>query len=138
MTHTELTSFRKQLLALKKRLGADVYELGNEAFHLKGEGGNVSHMPSHLADLGTDNAEQEMTITLLETEGQTLAEIAEALARLDGEAFGRCERCDNEISTERLEALPYVRHCFECARRLEQEVGANGGWSNGCYRRSPL
>jgi DnaK suppressor protein len=127
MTHLELTSFRKQLLALKKRLGADVYELGNEAFQRKAEGG-ISRMPSHLADLGTDNAEQQMTITLLECEGRTLAETAEALARLDAGTFGRCEACEDEISTERLEALPYVRHCVECARQSEQEVGANGGW----------
>ncbi len=131
MTHKELTSFRQQLLALKKRLGADVYELGNEAFRRKGEAGNLSHAPSHLADLGTDNAEQQMTITLLESEGRTLVETADALARLDAGTYGRCEACDNEISTERLEALPYVRHCVECARRSEQGVGANEGWSNG-------
>jgi RNA polymerase-binding transcription factor DksA len=73
-----------------------------------------------MADLGTDTFEHEVTLGLLETEGQTLQEVAAAVGRIDGGTYGRCERCGAEINRERLQALPYVRHCIACARTVQQ------------------
>jgi RNA polymerase-binding transcription factor DksA len=56
----------------------------------------------------------------METEGQTLQEIAAAVGRIDNGAYGRCERCGVEIGRDRLQALPYVRHCIACARTVQQ------------------
>src|SRR5262249_54076846 len=96
MTTSELYSFREQLLRLKDRLQVDVCDLGEEALR-HNEDSNLSHLPLHLADLGTDNFEQEVAISLLENEEQTLAETAAALARIETQTFGRCEECQTEI-----------------------------------------
>jgi RNA polymerase-binding transcription factor DksA len=77
-------------------------------------------MPIHMADLGTDNFEQEFTLSLLQNEEHALEEIDAAIGRIDRGAFGRCEECDKEIPRDRLKALPYARHCLACARKLEQ------------------
>jgi len=77
-------------------------------------------MPIHMADLGTDNFEQEFTLSLLQNEEQLLGEIAAALERVSQGAFGRCENCQGEIPKARLQAVPYARYCVECARKLEQ------------------
>jgi DnaK suppressor protein len=119
MTTTELHSFREQLLHLKDRLHVKVCDLGEEALR-RNRDSNLSHLPLHLADLGTDNFEQEVTISLLENGEQTLAETAAALARIEAQTFGRCEECQTEIPRARLEALPYTRHCIDCARELER------------------
>jgi RNA polymerase-binding transcription factor DksA len=123
MTKTELHAHRQQLLALRDRLNGDVSHLTDEALHGSGgeNGGNLSHMPIHMADLGTDNFEQENTLHLLRKEEQILAEITAALDRIDKGTFGRCEECQEPIQPkERLRELPYTRYCVECARKLDQ------------------
>ena len=123
MTKTELHAHRQQLLALRDRLNGDVSHLTDEALHGSGgeNGGNLSHMPIHMADLGTDNFEQENTLNLLANEEQMLAEIAAALDRIDNGTFGRCEECHGEILPKaRLKELPYTRYCVACARKLDQ------------------
>ena len=122
MNSTELKTYKKQLLALQERLGGDVSHLTDEAFNKQGDetGGNLSHMPIHMADLGTDNFEQENTLNLLANEESMLREIAAALERIDNGKFGKCEECHGEIAKSRLKELPYTRFCVECARKMDQ------------------
>ena len=125
MTKTKLRSVREQLRSLAKRLGADVTHLEDEVFPKVGRAttGNLSKVPLHPADLATDHSEQEKTMGLLEREQQTLHEITAALLRIDQGIFGRCEECGEEIPEARLEAVPYARHCIDCARKIEAEAG---------------
>ena len=122
MTKAELETYREALLALRKRLTGDVSHLADEALRARGgeASGSLSNAPLHMADLGTDNFEQEFTLSLLENEEQALDEISAALDRIDKGTFGLCEECGKEIPRERLKALPYARRCVACARKLEQ------------------
>jgi RNA polymerase-binding protein DksA len=124
MTQAELASYRKQLLDLRNRLNGDVSHLTTEALRNTGgeASGSLSNTPIHMADLGTDNFEQEFTLGLIQNEEQALDEIAAALDRLDQGTFGRCEECHKEIPKQRLQAIPYTRHCVECARKLQQSA----------------
>ncbi len=124
MTKTELETFRENLVALRDRHNGDVSHLADEALRRTGGGaaGNLSNMPIHMADLGTDNFEQEFTLSLLQNEEQLLEEIAAALERIKQGTFGRCEECQGEIPKPRLQAVPYARYCVECARKLEQNT----------------
>jgi len=124
VTNTELEAYRQQLLALRTRLSGHVSDLAGEALHKDGEatGGNLSHLPLHLADLASDSADQDMTWGLLENQGQTLGEILAALERAARGTFGRCEECGQDIYPERLHALPYTRHCVDCARQAQGEA----------------
>ena len=121
MTAAEIKYFRRRLLALKKRLGVDLSEMEEEALHgVGGEAsGGLSNVPIHPADLGTDSYEEEINLTLLENESQMLGEINDALARIEQGTFGRCEECQQEIPKERLEAVPYTRHCLRHAREFQ-------------------
>ncbi len=119
MTKAEIEAYRRQLTELRERLNGDVSHLTSEALG-KPDGGGLSHMPIHMADLGTDAFEQENTLSLLANEQQRLEEIGDALDRLQQGKFGRCEECDVEIGKARLKELPYARYCVACARKLEQ------------------
>src|SRR5947199_3248200 len=124
MTGSELEGFRRQLLALHDRLGSDVLHLADEAMHTAGEqtGSNLSHVPLHMADLGTDNYERENTLGLLANEGRLLEEITAALERIQQGTFGRCEECGGPIlPRERLKELPYTRYCVACAQKLDRK-----------------
>src|SRR2546426_6224896 len=121
MSKTDLQAFRDSLVALRDRHNGDVTHLANEALRRTGgeATGNLSNMPIHMADLGTDNFEQEFTLSLMQTEEQLLGEIAAALDRIKQGSFGLCEECKGAIPRARLQAVPYARHCVKCARKLE-------------------
>lgn len=123
MTAQERDGFRDQLVRLRDRLRGDFSSLTAEALRAAGgeASGNLSNAPLHLADLGTDNFEHEVTLSLMETEGQAMGEALDALRRLEEGTFGRCERCGKEIPSARLQAVPSTRYCLSCARRAEQE-----------------
>jgi len=124
MTKTEIQGYQQRLFNLGKRLKGDVSDLSHEALRKTGgaASGNLSNTPMHLADLGSDNYEQEVALSLLENREQTLEEVAAALARIEQGTFGRCEECGREISKERLQAIPFTRLCIRCAREEEAEV----------------
>src|SRR5262249_59296208 len=117
MSTAELASYRGKLLALRDRLTGDVSSLAAEVLNSEDEAsGNLSHVPIHMADLGT--YERECTLGLLENEEQTLQEIAAALGRIEQGTFGHCQGCRNAIPKDRLHALPYARHCVQSAPTL--------------------
>jgi len=122
MTKTDLESFRRSLLNLRARLSGNLSHLAEEALRATGgeNSGSLSNTPIHMADLGTDNFEQEFTLSLIQNEEQVLEEIAEALNRLDQGKYGKCEECGSPIPKARLQALPYTRHCVNCARKVQQ------------------
>jgi len=105
------------------RLQKDEVGMVDEALRQAGgdASGNLSNVPLHLADLSTDSFEQEMNTTLLKNERQIQREVAEALDRIEQGAFGNCEKCGQEISKGRLEAVPYTRYCVDCAQNAEAE-----------------
>ena len=122
MAKTDLEPYRRSLLALRARLTGNLSHLAEEALRTAGgeNSGSLSNTPIHMADLGTDNFEQEFTLSLMQNEEQVLQEIREALDRIDHATFGKCEECHNPIPQARLQALPYARHCVSCARKLQQ------------------
>ena len=122
MTKAELDAYEETLVALRNRLSGDVSHLADEAMRARGgeASGSLSNTPLHMADLGTDNFEQEFTLDLLKNQEQALKEIGDALERLRRGEFGRCEECQGVIPKGRLQALPYARHCVACARKLQQ------------------
>src|SRR2546425_9109519 len=122
MTKTEMEAYRDNLLTLRDRHNGDASHLADEALRRTGGGaaGNLSNMPIHMADLGTDNFEQEFTLSLLHTEEQLVQEIAAALERMNQGAIGLCEECQQRIPKPRLQAVPYARSCVDCARKVEQ------------------
>jgi RNA polymerase-binding transcription factor DksA len=84
--------------------------------------GDLSTMPIHMADIGTDAYEQEFTLSLMASEEGTLELVEQALERIRSKSFGSCEECGGVIAKKRLEALPYAPTCIRCAEKLENGV----------------
>jgi len=118
---TQIVHFQKQLLALINRVGREQSQLREESIQGSGgeASGGLSDVPIHLGDLGSHEAEEDVTLGLLENEESLMKEINAALARISQDTFGMCERCRKEISKERLQAVPYARHCVACARAVQ-------------------
>lgn len=118
----ELREFRALLYLKRAELCGDVERLTDEAFHTDREGGGTerSNMPIHMADLGSDNWEQDFTLGLIDTERHLVAEIDAALARIDNKTYGICLATHNPISVARLRAKPWAKYCIEYARAREE------------------
>lgn len=117
LTKTQLKEFKKLLLDKRQDLVGDMNGIHAETF---GSAGDLSNMPTHPADIGSDNFEQEFTLGLLESERQMLTEINEALDRIDAGTYGICLGTGEAINLARLKARPWAKYGIEYARMIEQ------------------
>ncbi len=60
--------------------------------------------------------EQQRDLALRDRNTQHLAQVEDALRRLDEGTFGACVRCGRPIAAERLDAIPWAAHCIDCQR----------------------
>ena len=121
----ELEFFRDLLLAKRRELLGDVHSMEEEALR-SASGSNLSNLPIHMADMGTDNYEQEFTLGLVEKDRQLLREINVALAKIRDGTYGICEGTGKPISKARLEAKPWAKYSIEYTRKLESRILPRG------------
>jgi DnaK suppressor protein len=69
-----------------------------------------------------DDALEQVTVALQVGASTALADIGAALGRIKNGQYGRCERCDDAISLERLEILPAAALCMPCQQRAERSA----------------
>ena len=122
MKKSEMRPFKERLVALRARLRGDVTAMAKAALNKTRteSSGDLSSMPIHMADLGSDNFEQEFTLSLMESEEVTLEQIEAALERIEEGVYGLCLECEAKIPKARLNAIPYTPHCVKCAGKLER------------------
>jgi RNA polymerase-binding transcription factor DksA len=69
----------------------------------------------NFADSAQVAAEQGENRALATSLREQLADVDQALERLDQGTYGRCSNCNGTISAERLAAMPATPHCISCA-----------------------
>jgi len=118
----DVRKYRARLLELRRGLLSNSRDLASEA--LKSSG---SEFPvDRAADNGSDNYEQDFSLQLLEGEAAQLADIREALLKIDGKVehpYGVCEACADTdkrlcetcpwIPPSRLDVMPHARLCVQ-------------------------
>ena len=109
---------------LRGRLRADLMEVEalieglvreREAIMAASLGSNADD--EHDPEGATIAFEREQVSALLAGARGRRQEIERALVQWDDGGYGRCESCGGPIGQGRLEALPAIRLCIECARR---------------------
>jgi len=122
LTPEELDHFRRILLEKLKELVGDVDSIENEALGKNqiDATGNLSTMPIHMADLGSDTFEQDFALGLMSSERKIVTEILAALTRIKDGTYGICEGTGKPIPKIRLEASPWARYCVEYASKIEK------------------
>ncbi|WKZ17666.1 MAG: hypothetical protein QY310_09495 [Candidatus Jettenia sp. CY-1] len=81
----EFTQFKKLLLSLRERLVGKVDSMQGEALKRSRQdaSGDLSNVPIHMADVGTDNYERDLMIELIQTGEQSLRDIDTALEKIE-------------------------------------------------------
>jgi RNA polymerase-binding protein DksA len=122
MKKTDLKVYKDRLLSLRARLRGDVSQMADATLKKRRSeaNGDLSSMPIHMADIGTDNFEQEFTLSLMESEEETLDLIETSLERIEEGSYGQCEECGVKIPKTRLNAIPYASLCVKCATQREE------------------
>ena len=115
LSEEQLEQFRQLLLARRRRILSSVEAMEKEALKQSGQAFSVDHMADH----GSDNFEQDFTLSLVEEERKELGEIDAALQRVRDGSYGICAGTGEPIALDRLEAIPYTRHSIEHQRKVE-------------------
>jgi DnaK suppressor protein len=76
-------------------------------------------------DLSLMDVNKEMALRLGERESQMIADIDQALLRIEEGSYGQCARCGKLINERRLEALPTARYDAACQEAIERANGEN-------------
>ena len=118
LTHAEIKKFKRLLLEKRNELLGNVSYMEKDALHE--ERSDLSNMPIHMADVGTDSYEQEFTLELMDSERKLISEIDQALERIENGTYGICQVNGEPIPKPRLEAIPWARCCVACANIQEK------------------
>lgn len=99
---------RASLEQERDRLRAQLATLGY------GDEGELDY-DQNFADSSQVTAEKGEAEALANKLNETLADVENALTKLDDGSYGKCESCGKPIAEPRLEAMPETRFCIDCA-----------------------
>ena len=119
MEASKLEHFKQLLLAELGRHAQQVSDDQAAALDAAGEDAKES------ADLSMKDVTQEIALKLGDQESQMVADIDQALLRIEEGSYGICERCGKPIDERRLEAMPTARYDAECQAAIEDAKGMN-------------
>jgi RNA polymerase-binding transcription factor DksA len=116
-----LNEFKRLLIERRNRLKGTVTKLGEKTLgtNPKEASGDISTLPIHMADVGSDVFEHDMNIGFVESGAEELEKIEEALEKIARGEYGLCEICKKPIAKQRLKIMPHTRLCIECKKREE-------------------
>jgi RNA polymerase-binding transcription factor DksA len=103
---------------IKKQLEERLQLLGAKAVEIE-----VDLRTPRSADWEEQATEVEGDEVAGALEGSLLSEIEKigiALKRIEQGTYAECATCGENISEQRLEALPYAKQCIDCAKRHER------------------
>jgi DnaK suppressor protein len=115
MRKDRLAYFKKTLVEKQRQL---VDEVGKSAMYGKDQEDDTI---KDLGDQANTAYTREFFFELGNGDRRLLRDVVSALQKIDDGSFGTCERCSEDISEKRLEALPFARYCIDCQRVVEQE-----------------
>ena len=71
-------------------------------------------------DLAVRNYSKNVMLAVSENESRQLAEIDDALTRIEDDEYGNCQNCEKPINPKRLQAIPWARYCLDCQELQEK------------------
>jgi RNA polymerase-binding transcription factor len=117
MQPEKLDHFKQILLAELQKHTEHVREDQAAALELSDDG------VKDTVDMSLMDVNKELALRLGERESQMIADIDQALLRIEEGSYGICARCGKLIDERRLEALPTARYDATCQEAIERDNG---------------
>ncbi len=126
MNKKDLERFKKLLLKKREDIISEMNDITKDALSKsqREASGDLSGYSFHMADQASDNYDREFSLGLASDSQMLIYAIDEALGRIKDKAYGRCSKCNKEISRKRLRAVPYAILCIGCQRKEETKKTA--------------
>lgn len=105
----KLVERRKEILSQVEHLEKDLLEEAQEQ----------QNTPGDLADHGSGELSQHLSVALMENDRQELERIETALRRIQEGTYGQCIACGKPIPMVRLRAIPWASLCLSCQAQNE-------------------
>jgi DnaK suppressor protein len=119
MDENKLRHFREQLTGELRRRTERVRE--DQANALSA----IDDSVKDTGDMSVQDVNQETALRMGERESQMVADIDQALLRIEEGTYGVCQRCGKTIDERRLEAVPTARYDAECQALIEASEGTD-------------
>lgn len=119
MDEKKIDHYRTVLLEQLRQQSAAVRGNQNDALEFATNDDGVKD----VADQSVKDVSQEIEYRLSERASQAVADIDQALLRIDEGSYGVCARCGRDIPERRLDAIPTARYDAECQTIIEQSSG---------------
>jgi len=113
----ELRMYSDHLLKYRARLLIDLNAIEKEALDANSD---ISHMPIHMADVGSDAYEQDLKLGLAASERTRIRDIEDALVRIKKKTYGVCHLTGKQIPEARLRAKPWAKYTRDAAEKFER------------------
>jgi DnaK suppressor protein len=121
MNHKKRHHFKKLLLADLRRHAQYIDDEQARALDIGDDD------PKESSDLAVRDVIQELALKLSDHESRIVADIDQALMRMEEGSYGMCGRCGHEIDESRLEAMPAARYDAACQAEIETAKGQGAG-----------
>lgn len=86
----------------------------------KEEQADAIELPADGLDVARSLEDVEMDAGLIERCEDKLKAIDDAFSRLKSGRYGICDKCKQEISVDRLNAVPFAAYCIDCQRKRNE------------------
>ena len=112
---------KKRQDVYKKRLLGKQEELRGMVSRTELDGRSADDDPTQdPADKAASSYNKEFLFSQSNSDRSTLADVQDALDRMNEGTYGECVLCGEEMSPKRLEAVPWARHCIPCQEKQEE------------------
>jgi DnaK suppressor protein len=119
MSAKQLREYRDLLIRYRARLLSDLGSIEQEALDVNAD---ISHMPIHMADVGSDAYDQDLKLGMAASERKRINDIEAALVRIKKKTYGVCHETGKPIPEARLRAKPWAMYTKEAAERIERRT----------------
>ncbi len=112
-------AYRPLLEKLQSRRNEITGQVNHLEKDLREEIADNQDIPGDMADHGSGELSQHLSVTLMENDRVELERIEKAISRIDQGVYGQCEVCEKAIPMPRLKAIPWATRCITCQIRME-------------------
>ena len=116
--------FKKEVTQKLKEAKARILQEVSEK--VRSESNTQKFEIGDIYDIASNERERELNLMFGDRDRGKLAEIEDALERINDNTYGGCEECGEPIAENRLRALPFTRVCVECQSKQEREQKIKG------------
>jgi len=112
-------AFKPLLEKLQERRNEITGQVNHLEQDLREEIADNQNVPGDMADHGSGELNQHLSVTLMENDRIELERIEKAILRIEVGNYGQCEVCEKTIPMARLKAIPWATRCIGCQSRAE-------------------